>query len=49
MFSSIGQLYKLATVSKGELIVESPEQAIIDFTKTKIDHLYFGSFVVNKK
>lgn len=34
---------------KGEPIVESPEQAIIDFMKTKMDELYIGSYKVTKK
>lgn len=34
---------------KGEPIVESPEQAIDDFMKTKMDELYIGSYKVTKK
>ena len=34
---------------KGEPIVESPEQAIQDFMKTKLQALYIGSFIVYKK
>jgi carbamoyltransferase len=33
---------------KGEPIVESPEQAVNDFLRTKIDHLVIGDFIVNK-
>lgn len=34
---------------KGEPIVESPEQAVDDFLKTKMDELYIGSYKVTKK
>ena len=34
---------------RGEPIVENPEQAINDYTKTKIDSLVIGSFIVYKK
>lgn len=33
---------------KGEPIVETPEQAIADFKKTKMDMLFINSFAVNK-
>lgn len=34
---------------KGEPIVESPQQALDDFMKTKMDELYIGSYKVTKK
>lgn len=34
---------------KGEPIVESPEQAMEDFIKTKMNKLFIGSFIVHKE
>ena len=34
---------------KGEPIVETPEQAVQDFLKTKIDLLFIGNFIVHKE
>ncbi len=56
-FKLISEFYKLSGTPcvlntsynlKGEPIVENPEQAIRDFTRTKMDQLFIGSFMVNK-
>jgi len=57
-FSLISEFYRLSGVPcilntsfnlKGEPIAESPEQAVNDFMKTKMDVLYIGSFEVKKQ
>lgn len=57
-FDLISEFYKLTGIPcildtsfnlKGEPIVESPEQAVIDFINTKMDILYIGSYIVSKE
>jgi len=57
-YKLIKEFYKLSGIPcvlntsfnlKGEPIVESPEQAAADFTKTKMDMLFIGSFIVDKE
>jgi len=56
-YKLISDFYKLSGIPcilntsfnlKGEPIVENPEQAIRNFTRTKMEQLFIGSFMVNK-
>jgi len=57
-FKLIEEFYKLSGIPcvlntsfnlKGEPIVESPEEAVRDFQKTKMDELFIGPFMANKE
>lgn len=55
-FKLIEEFYRLSHIPcvldtgfnlKGEQILETPKQVVVDFLKTKIDNLFIGSFYIN--